>query len=177
MNIVRRNDPVVGEVRRLWKDQLRTVDPNQLYPGVSPRTREFLTAVGLPVFEPTMGSGIVLDMLSRPVSRHGTEYVVFGEGIGMGLRHAIEVESDRVYFISPPEFSDLPVFANADVALFVLFLGVFEKDIGEALGSVEQGSDEAYEITDRARRLLSAVDPEAMREGSPWESQLCEHEY
>jgi hypothetical protein len=171
------SDAVIGEVRRLWGDRLRTVDPSQLYAGLSPRTREFLTTVGLPVFEPTMGNGTILDLLGTPVSRHGREYVVVGEGIGMDLRHAIEVESDRVFVISPPEFGHLPMFENTNVALFVLFLGAFEKDIGEGLGSVEQGSDEAYETLDRVRDLLTSMDPEAMREGSLWESQLSEHEY
>ncbi|GAA5200883.1 hypothetical protein GCM10023322_79740 [Rugosimonospora acidiphila] len=171
------SDAAIREVRRLWADQLHPVDPGQPYPGLSPRTREFLTTVGLPVFEPTMGNGTILDLLSRPVSRNGTEYVVVGEGVGMDLRHAIEVGSDRVYFISPPGFDHLPEFENGNVALFVLFLGVFEKDLGDGLGSVEQGSDEAYEIIGRARDLLTSMDPEAMREGSLWESQLSEYEY
>jgi hypothetical protein len=171
------SDAVVGEVRRLWRGHLRTVDPGHLYAGLSPRTRQFLTTVGLPVFEPSTGTGILLDMLSRPVAGHGREYVVIGEGIGMRLRHAVEVESDRVYFVSPPEFSQPPLFENTNVALFVMFLGVFEKDIGDGLGSLVQGSDEAYEILAHARDLLTSTDPEAMREGSLWEGALSEFEY
>jgi hypothetical protein len=169
-------DAVIHEVRRLWGDQLRPVDPSQVYPGLSGRTREFLTTVGLPVFEPDIGIASIHDLADQSVSRNGRQYVVVAQEVGMGLVYAIDVESDEVCLVSDTASSDPAEFANADVALFVLFLGVFEKDIVEASSAVEEGSDEDFEILRNARELLTAMDPEAMREGSSWESRLREYE-
>jgi hypothetical protein len=167
---------VIGEVRRLWGEQLRPADPGKVYPRLSLRTRQFLAAVGLPVFDSDMGVAVVHDALNQPVSRNGREYLIVGEMIGLGQWHAIDVETDQVCLIGEPESSDPPEFLNTDVALYVLVLGVFEKDIIEASSTVDEDSDEAYEITDRARALLTAMDPDAMSEGSPWESLLSDME-
>jgi SUKH-4 immunity protein len=170
------SDAVVDEVRRLWGDQLRPADPGQVYPGLSARTRDFLTTVGLPVFEPNMGVGSVHDRLDQPVSRDGGDYVPIAADTRMSLVYAIEVESDRVCFIGPLQSSDPPRFQNTTVALFVLFLGVFEKDIIEGVADFDEGSDEAYEVLDRARELLTSMDPEVMHPGRSWESRLTEFE-
>jgi hypothetical protein len=168
-------DAVIHEIRRLWGDQLRPVGPSQVYPGLSARTREFLTTVGLPVFEPDIGIASIHDLAEQPVFRNDRQYIVVAQEIGIGLVYAIDVESDEVCLVSDTA-SDPAEFANTDVALFVLFLGVFEKDIVEASGTVEEGSDEDFEILHNARELLTAMDPEAMREGSSWESRLREYE-
>jgi hypothetical protein len=168
------SDAVVGEVRRLWGEQLRPVDQGRLYPLLSARTREFLATVGLPVYESNMGVALLHDQVDRPVSRNGMEYIPVA-GVAGDLVDAIEVETDRVCFIGSLDSRDMPRFVNTDVGLFLVFLGVCEKDIIDASGSVED-ADEAYGITDRARELLTSMDPEAMRQGGSWDSQLNDFE-
>lgn len=170
------SETVVGEVRRLWGDQLRPVDHGRVYRGLSTRTREFLTIVGLPMYESNMGVAILPDMLNQPVSRNGREYIPVAAVAGMGLVYAIEVKSDRVYFIGPLKSRCTPEFLNTDVGLFLLFLGVCEKDIIDAAGAMDAGADEAYEIMGRARGLLTSMDPEAMREDGSWASQVNDFE-
>jgi hypothetical protein len=168
--------PTGAEIQRLWGGQLRPVDPAAVYPGLSTRTREFLTTVGLPVFEPDIGIASVHDQTDRPFSHNGRQYVVVAQEIGMHLVYAIDVESDEVWLISDPPSRGLAQFANTDVALFVLFLGVFEKDIIEASSTIEEGSTEDFAILHNARELLNAMNPDAIREGGPWDLRLREYE-
>jgi hypothetical protein len=158
------------EIHRLWGDRLRPAD--RVHPALSAADRAFLTTVGLPVFEPDIGISTVHNRLDQVVTRNGRQFVVVAERVGIGRESAVELTTGRVYLIDTPEFTRPPELENSGLALFVLFLGIFERDLLPTLATLDEGSAEL----DRVRARLTALDPDGMRDGGSWDLHLRDYE-
>ncbi|WP_433194645.1 SUKH-4 family immunity protein [Nocardia sp. CA-107356] len=149
------------EVRRIWGDQLQPLPAELVSPRLSVPTREFLSTVGLPAVETVESAGLIpVRDLRLSFQREDREYIVVAEDIDPGCGVAVEVATDRVFFLWERDPSDrLPV--NSDIALFVWFLGVFQTTVLE-LAEVDHRIGEDL-LADRWHQSTSR-DPVAMRD-------------
>lgn len=149
------------EVKRVWGDRLRPVPPDLASTRLSAATREFLTTVGLPAGRTRDIVFAHDERLHTPIRQGGREYVVIGDSDEPGCRFGVEVDTDRVYYLDDlPQYNRL---INSDVALFVLFVGLFQKVVVEL---PEGGS-----LDDAIAKVwgeLKARDPEATNDGDLW---------
>lgn len=171
-------DGVVAHARRLWGDELRPVGPERVHPGLSGATRRFLTDVGLPHFEPTVGLRCVPDRTDRILTSNGRDYVVVGGICGSGgVVYGVDVQTDQVVCVvvhDPPwDSTHEPKLVNTTLALWVLFLGVGEREISPQVGVVEPESVEAEALVEGVRQFFAGLDPVAMRSvGLHWQAYL-----
>ncbi|MFI9045992.1 SUKH-4 family immunity protein [Streptomyces sp. NPDC053427] len=117
-------DVTVDEIRRIWGDRLRPVPSDLVSPRLSTPTREFLTTVGLPTVQVRDIVPLHDERLLDSTSQLGHEYVAVAEGDEPGYLFAVEVATDRVFYLDDiPQYNRL---INSNIALFVLFLGIFQ---------------------------------------------------
>lgn len=150
-----------AEVRRVWGDQLQPVPSELVSPRLSAPTREFLSTVGLPAVETVESAGLIpVRDLRLSGQQEDHEYVVVAEDIDPGCGVAVEVATDQVLFLSEGDPSDGRL-VNSNVALFILFLGIFQSTTLE-LAEVDHGIGEGL-LSDRWHQLTIS-DPVAMND-------------
>jgi SUKH-4 immunity protein len=152
-------DTPTDEVGGVWGGLLEPVPPDLVSPRLSAPTRRFLTTVGLPTV-PARDIVFIRDERLLAVTRHeGREFVVVAESDEPGYRFGVEVDTDRVFYLDDtPRYDRL---VNSDLGLFVLFAGLFQRDVVDATGELGDAIAQVW-------GELKARDPEAAGDGDWW---------
>ncbi|RMI33247.1 SUKH-4 family immunity protein [Nocardia stercoris] len=161
------NDDLSTAVAAIWGDLLATVPPEQVHPGLSASTREFLTTVGLPTvdvgsFAPLPDGGVLGSM--HVADR---EYVPVVNGVPEDFRFAVDVGSDEVCCL----FDGMAeVFlANSNLGLFVMFVGRVYRDLWQLAEPDEESMSSAVGAIVES---LITLDPRALDTGTWWATFL-----
>ncbi len=155
------------DVREIWRDQLRPVPPNLINPRLSTPSREFLASVGLPTIEVQEWDPVDQRRLLETAAYGGREFVVIAESYDGAQRCGIDLATDEVtYLASRPENSCL---LNSTVALFVLFLGIFQRTVLELTKTDE---DTLVDAVHAVWSQLEIRDPRALDQENYWQPIL-----
>ncbi|MFD1047754.1 SUKH-4 family immunity protein, partial [Kibdelosporangium lantanae] len=134
---------------------------------LSASSREFLTSVGLPTITVQEIEPIAHERLAESTFLHGREYVVVAESYDRTTRYGIDVRSDEVWYLDTDP-SNTCLF-NSSIALFVLFLGIYQRSVLE-LEVTDQ--DTLENAVAGVWSQLEARDPAATDPGNYWEPIL-----
>ncbi|MFC4039604.1 SUKH-4 family immunity protein [Dactylosporangium siamense] len=162
-------DALVQRTRDEWGDRLVPVRPEHVDPLVEPRTREFLTMVGLPDAGFRDITPIRDERLLEPFERDGRRYVVVAAQ--PFYCYAIDVRTGWVQWMHhEPDYSTP---ANSSIAAFVLAVGLLQHQLGE----LEVGTRESVaQAVDTVWDELDTWDPEGLAdEESRWNVLLNEY--
>lgn len=157
------------DIREVWSGQLDPVPPELISPGVSPTTRRFLETVGLPTAEAQGITFVHDDRLSRPVIHLGRDYLWLAEDLD-GFRFGVDLATDRVDLVFNERVPKAR-FANSDPALFVLTLGLFERDVQRFL-EPDPSLDRRIDAVLAFQAVLAERDSAAAKDGTYWPGML-----
>ncbi|MCU1641954.1 MAG: hypothetical protein JWN03_2229 [Nocardia sp.] len=161
------NDDLGTSVAAIWGNRLKTLPPEQVHPGLSAPTREFLTTVGLPTvqvgaFTPLPDSGV---LSSEHVGDR--EYVPVINGLPNDFRFAVEVGSDEVFCLF--DGSTEVYLANSNLGLFVMFVGRYYRDLWTLAEPNVQSVNPAVGAIVES---LMTIDPPALDTSAWWTTFL-----
>lgn len=161
------SDSLAGEARLVWEDLLEPVPSHLVSTHLSTPTRRFLTDVGLPTVPIRDITPLHDSRLLVTTHQEGREYVALAEGSEPSYCFAVELATDRVFYLDEiPRYSRL---VNSNVGLFVLFLGKYHRHV-LGLATVNQESLEAA-VAD-VWQQLRIWDPEATDDRGWWDLTL-----
>jgi hypothetical protein len=160
-------DVSAGEVRQIWGDQVGPVAADLVSPRLSASSRAFLTSVGLPTIPVREIEPIAHERVGESTFLHGREYVVVAESHGHTTRYGIDVKTDQVWSLDTDPSNTCLV--NSNIALFVLFLGIYRRTVLE-LKVTDQGTLENAVASVWSQ--LEARDPAATDSDNYWEPVL-----
>jgi hypothetical protein len=159
---------VEARVKQYWGDRLVPVPENILAGrGPLPRTHLFLTKLGLPRDPPLLVTFYAGDKLLQPLPiAHETYWIVgddFGTKIGVGRKEDV--------WSMDPENRLLRRFIGTSVPHFVLFLGLYEAQLGALK---EAGDAKSARIVSGLRAQFNTSDPAALANEESWWSVILE---
>jgi hypothetical protein len=157
------NRQMLRRIREVWGDRLQPIAAPVLGPYVAGGTREFLTSVGLPAAGPWGITFCRDERLSAPLSRVGKDYLTIANDRD-GVLYVVECGSERVWDLYPGRPGPTH-FVNSDVALFVLFLGVFCA-LRPEVRKLRQ--EQVAGILGDLRQQIEAADPAAVGDSGTW---------
>ncbi|WP_433222548.1 SUKH-4 family immunity protein [Dactylosporangium sp. CS-047395] len=150
-------DELVARVRAEWGDRLVPIAAEHVDPRVEPRTRDFLTTVGLPDAQVRDITPIRDERLRELFERDGRSYVVVAAQ--RRYRYGIDAATGWVrYLHDEPDFE---VPANSSIAAFVLAVGLLK----HRLDDLEAGTRESVgEAVDTIWDQLEEWDPDGLED-------------
>jgi SUKH-4 immunity protein len=160
-------DVSADEVRRIWGDQVGPVAADLVSPRLSATSRGFLTSVGLPTVPVQEIEPIAHERLGESTFLHGREYIVVAESYDHRTRYGIDVKTDEVWYLDPDPANTC--LFNSSIALYVLFLGVYQRTVLE-LKVTDQ--DTLENAVAGVWSQLEARDPAATDSDNYWEPIL-----
>ncbi|WP_040776285.1 SUKH-4 family immunity protein [Nocardia pneumoniae] len=160
------------EIRGVWRGQVQPVSAELLPPGLPPATREFLTTIGFPTVPVLDYTFFRDDRLSALIRRGGHEYLVFAENTSNSV-FGVELESEAVYRMHRAYPEDQRDFYNSNIALFVYFHGLLDKNV---LSLDEVNEQLLVDAVNSVRVPLAERDPGALSDDAPWRWTLSDLE-
>ncbi|MBU3064759.1 SUKH-4 family immunity protein [Nocardia sp. NEAU-G5] len=161
------NDDLINSVTAIWGDHLEALLPEQVHPGLSAPTRDFLTTVGLPTVEVApftpLPDGSVLG--SKQVGDR--EYVPVINGLPDDFRFAVDSGSDEMFCLF--DDSTEAFLANSNLGLFVVFVGRFYRDLWEL---AEPNEESVSSAVGSIVESMMALDPPALNTRTWWPTFL-----